>query len=224
MILCTLLLTGLLCAQLEQPPAFAVTARLSPEGVDPEADALPRGRELRAVLEFDFEGEISQAFRNTAAFDPALARRPLVFLDVPEGVRLSGTAPAQLVTPGDFQQSYLRFPFGRRVFDKRTEIPFRILRSPPDDATLGLNVVWWSGRDEAATGSFERVRLELSLRPGAVATPGDATNSRWGAHDTLAIGDTLPAFEAPLPNGELLDLADLIGEQRLLVMVFRRET
>jgi hypothetical protein len=199
-------------------PAFVVSAEL-------DTTTLVVGETYVARVLLDVIGEIHREFVWEDPRKPGELRRPLLQIQSPPSVELLGVAPANLVTPGDFQESYLRMPFGRRLLDKETEVAFRLIAEPQPGDVLGLNVVTYIESDTAEDATFTRLRIDLPLTSGARGIGVTTSNSRWAGEDTLAIGDTAPGFELKdARSGRLVSLESVLGEKRALVMAYRRST
>lgn len=199
-------------------PTFAARAEL-----DARPLVVGETSVLRVLL--DVDAGIHREFAWEDPRKPGELRRPILQIQTPASVELLGAAPTNLVTPGDFQQSYLRFPYGRRLLDTQTEIAFRLIAPPELGDTLGLNVVTYLEGDEPGEAIFVRLRIDLPLTPGASATGMPGATSRWAGDDTLSIGDTAPGFSLKdARTAKTVSLESVLGQKRALVMAYRRST
>ena len=219
---------------------FSLLAALHPGGPETRADApsftasMPEGRfevgeTYELVVRTDAEGAINPRFPWDPSFQNEGLRRPILLLDVPGCVRLLGAPPDPLVTPEDFQRSFLRYPYGRRIRRKVERIRFELTARPAAGDTLGLNLVAYTGTmgsDDPEDATFLRRRIDLPVRPGARAsTDGrQATRSDWGRSGTLQVGDHLPDATLSSPEGDTVGLDDAVGDRNALILVYRRET
>ena len=156
-------------------------------------------------------------------------RRPLLLIDTPDCVRLVGDPPELLITPDDFQLSYLRYPHGRRMLEPRVTVEFELVAQPDADDRIGVNVVGYlgaMGTDSEDESRFVRRRLELPIEGGARVTSdgAPAERSNWGGSTTLQIGDPFPRVTLPDNTGVEVDLAEFVGETNVLVLLYRGYT
>ena len=81
------------------------------------------------------------------------------------------------------QQSFLRYPYGRRLLSKDESIKFKLKAKPGAKDVIVLNVTAYTGdmsEDNADGSRFIRRRLELKLKPGATAKGKRSKKSDWG--------------------------------------------
>lgn len=222
-----LLWPALLGPLLAEPPTtgeevFPVTAELV-------ADQLELNGQYHVDLSVDLPGDINAEFPWSGAFRAEGERRPIVLVDTPDCVRLVGEPPELLITPEDFQLTYLRFPHGRRMLEPRLSIEFELVSQPAPDDRIAINVVGYlgaMGTDSPAESRFVRRRLELPLEGGATVrsdgTP--AARSNWGADTTLQIGDAFPRVTLPDNTGVEVDLSEFVGQTNVLILFYRGYT
>ncbi len=140
---------------------------------------------------------------------------PFLQLDVPDGITLTDK-PSNMDT-----RQYIGVPYERLMEGTSVEIPFEVDDVLADGATLGIIVTAYLS--DADTSRFLRQRLELPIKGGARALPGDATNSHWGIDDTLLkIGDKVEGFAVPLAEGiDPFDLGTVLGERPIFLTTYR---
>lgn len=210
-------------------PAPAATAGdFDVKAFIPESEgAFVVGKEYEIVLEVDLPGPILQGFPWQASNEPVSFNRPILQIDAPDCIELLGAAPEKLESPEDFQLSFERFPYGRRIREAKTHIAFRLVSEPSRKDRLGLNLITYLGpvgEDDRASSGFRRQRIMLRVKPGASAKGARTRRSDWGKSGTLAIGDRIEALSLSGNDGEPLDLAEILGKQNLLIISYRRET
>lgn len=174
-----------------------------------------RGDPHYIVVNLELEGEITQTR------EEGKPRTPLLLIDAPDSILLLGGPPEQLETPPDFQATFLRRPYGRLLFEKETRVPFRVERKPRADEHLEMTLVTYLEGDQPQDARFIRKRYRLPLVQGAKAMEVDATNSRWGIHETLAIGDQAPDFDLPSYDGSRLRLSEFRGKKNVIIVTYR---
>ena len=206
---------------------FPVSAVLAAPGS--ELGDLEVGGHYELEVSVELAGEINVEFPWSSAFRSEGERRPLLLIDSPDCIRLEGAAPDVLVTPDDYQSSYLHFPHGRRMLSKTVSVAFELVAEPAPEDTIGINVVGYLGQvgtDSRQDSSFVRRRLELPLTAGArVASDGStAQRSSWGEDRTLQIGDRFPEAALVDNTGAPVQLSEWLGKRDVLVTLYRRET
>ena len=192
---------------------FEIKARMGPE---------PVGLHWTRSFEVDIqvEGEINGEFTLN---DKEGLRPILLFLDVPESIRLVG-APADEKTPDALQAMFLDYPYGRRLTTKQTRIAFRYDSLPKPGDAIGIIAVTYLKGSLPGDAVMVRRRLQLELHPSAEATPGDANDFSWGIRDTLKIGQKATPFKLPMGNEALLESDDFLGKKRSLIITYRGST
>ncbi len=219
-----LLCGGAAAGEPTREPAGDAAAAFSASASIP-AEILVVGESAEVMLIVEQPGEIMLEFWWERLREAGEIRRPILLIEHNEKVELAGAVPADLVTPDDFQVSYLRMPYGRRVMTKETSIAFTLLAEPEPDDVLALNVITYLEDELDPQGArFVRRRIELPLRGGAQAQGVSSEVSRWGQGETLAIGDTAPDFELPDLTNRKRKLSDRLGDQRVLILAYRRAT
>lgn len=149
-------------------------------------------------------------------------RKPLLQLDLPEGVAPAERPLETLKTRVDYQNHYLGFPWARSVLASELAIPLRI----DDGATgrIGLNVTTYLDGDAPEDAVFVRRRLELAVRDGAEAEVVDAVRTTWGRDDLVHVGDRAPDFDLPSGDGEALVLSQEIAKkQPVFLLTYRAD-
>lgn len=146
------------------------------------------------------------------ATDAAGLPAPFLQLAVPPGVTLTET-------PSD--QQFISVPYERLMDGPSVTIPFELDDTVVEDATLGVIVTAYLTGDDRQR--FLRERLELPLKGGAAAVPGDATDSSWGTdRELLSIGDRVEPFALPLAEGiEPFDLGRVLGKRPVFLTTYR---
>lgn len=208
---------------------------LSPAPQDPPASGMPRF-ELSAVMQtepinrykdatFTLRLELDPTSAAQLGIDPldelVTAAHPLLQIDAPNAVHLVRTTPDSMANSAGMVQHFLEHPAGRRILARETEIPFRLIRNATPGLSLGLNVTAFVGTDAEGQARFVRRRLELPVVPGAVATAGDPSNTRWGSGEHLAVGDRAEDLILPDLAGGETDLADLRAQGKVFLFTYR---
>ena len=68
---------------------------------------------------------------------------------------------------------------------------------------------------------YFRRRLELPIKSGATSVEVDESNTHWGTHDTLVVGDDADDFTLPQYGGTEISLSDYIGKKNVIVTTYR---
>jgi hypothetical protein len=193
---------------------LAVPAAASDDAVSIRAWLEPGPLEVGAAGAFIVELEYSDGVHASEAGIPA----PFLQLDVPEGMRLSERHLTDLKDLA--KNEYLQAPYERLMSDPYVRVPFELDAAPAADATLGILV---SGYVTTVDDAFYlRERLELPLREGAQAEPGDDRDSSWGTDTTLlAIGDQVPDFSLPGVGDERVTLSEELQRGHVLLTTYR---
>ncbi len=146
-------------------------------------------------------------------------RSAMLQIDVPEGITLQGevlTGHRELA-----RNEFVQAPFEREIQAGMTTIEFTLDEAAAAGATIGLNVVAYLNQEGSDDHHFMRRRLELPLKAGATATEVDASNTTWGVHDTLSVGDQADAFTLPqFPDTEV-SLEDYLDKKNIIVTTYR---
>lgn len=175
----------------------------------------PGPLEVGAEGAFVVELEYGDGVHASEAGIPA----PFLQLDVPDGVRLSERHITDLKELAN--NEYLQAPYERLMSDTRVRVPFELEAAPADGASVGIVL---SGYVTTADDAFYlRERLELPLREGARAVPGDDRDSSWGTDPgLLAIGDRVPDFELPgVGADERVRLSEELRRGHVLLTTYR---
>jgi hypothetical protein len=154
------------------------------------------------------------------------ARKPLLQLDVPDGIELVGgpKPEAERTSPADWLAVYTGFPHGRLVESARVEIPLRVTQTIASDATIGINVVTYLDGAEASDARFVRLRLQQPIVAGARALPSDEEISDWGRPGLVHIGDRAADFDLAAGDGGRLVLSELLAkEQPVFLLTYRSD-
>lgn len=136
----------------------------------------------------------------------------IVQLDPPKGLRLLGDPIIEFKELHANQ--FLMEPWERLVTEEETKIGFAVEGGFDPSSTLGISVIGYVA-EEARTDetprkeAFLRRRFELKIEHGAVAQPGDASDSSWGPPERwpvgerpLFLGDKAPSFVGPSLNAD----------------------
>ena len=146
---------------------------------------------------------------------------PKVFLqiDVPDSVTLSGKVLTEYreLAKNDFVQE----PFERMIEPGKTEIGFTLTSLPKAGETLSLNIIAYIKSEDGDDNYYIRRRLDLALQPGAMAKEVDATDTAWGSHDTLVVGEKADDFSLPQYGGASISLADYRGRKNVIITTYR---
>jgi len=131
--------------------------------------------------------------------------KPLLQLDVPAGVTLSGR-----VVEGDRAlagNGFVEEPWERLIDVGRSTVGFTIGDTAPGDAAISLNVLLYvRPADAEGPAAFVRRRVDLPLEPEATATASEpAIRSNWGRNGTLHVGERAVGFELPRADGTIVD-------------------
>lgn len=146
---------------------------------------------------------------------------PKVFLqiDVPDSVMLAGKVLTgyQELSKNEF----VREPFERMIEPGRTEIEFTLTSEPKVGETFSLNIIAYIKSEDGDDNYFIRRRLDLALQPGAKAKEVDATDTAWGSHDTLVVGEKADDFTLPQYGGSSISLVDYRGKKNVIITTYR---
>jgi len=191
-------------AALAASPDIGVLAKLT-------ATKLRPAREYTVVVSLDLPG----GFGTDKAGVPA----PLLQLEIPDCIQLSGK---HLTTYKELSRNeFLEKPY-ERLLEKTTEkIHFKLLHKPGPDDAINLNIIAYVADSSGDNMQFIRKRLTLPIRPGAIATPVEPTNSQWGTHDLLQIGSEATDFTLPTLTGGSATLSQFRGKKNVLVTTYR---
>ena len=190
------------------PDPLVVTASLS------RAALLP-GVEHHLVVSFRLAEEWSA---RGLPLIGSVAPQPLLQLDVPRGVELTGP---RADTPDEIlRAAYVDLPYERVLYEAQTRIEFRVTAELEPDTTIEFNVLLYVLPPGEGRARAIRQRYRLPLEPGARAVRVPATASGWGRGSRLQLGDRLPDLRLPRVFGPECALAELTGgEKRSLVVM-----
>lgn len=146
---------------------------------------------------------------------------PQAFLqiDVPDSVKLEGKVLTEFRELAN--NEYVREPFERLIDPGKTEIGFTLISEPDSGDSLSLNIIAYIKSEDGDDNYFIRRRLELPLHPGAKAMETDATDTAWGIHDTLVVGEMADEFTLPQYGGSSISLADYRGKKNVIITTYR---
>lgn len=187
------------------PPAdaFRVTAHI-------DAERLEVGGRYAIVVRPTFAAGLS----SSSAGIP----KPLLQIQVPSSAKLVGKV---LKSRRELSRNEFLFAPYERVLDgQEVRIPFTIESPPAEGEAFGLNVLAYVADQATGDAWFFRRRLSLPLEAGADSTERDATESEWGAVETLQIGDHAPNFSLPQADGKTVSLEDFRGKN-VVVTTYR---
>lgn len=146
---------------------------------------------------------------------------PKVFLqiDVPDSVTLAGKVLTgyQELSKNEF----VREPFERMIEPGRIEIEFTLTSEPKAGETLSLNIIAYIKSEDGDDNYYIRRRFDLALQAGARAKEVDATDTAWGSHDTLVVGEKADDFTLPQYGGSSISLADYRGKKNVIITTYR---
>lgn len=206
--LCTICLAALMALGEAPTDAMSVSASI-------DAKRLRRTGEYEIVLDI----EIAEGWSATDSGVP----NPILQIEVPKSARLSGRVIDSYKALS--RNEFLMKPFERLVKPGTTTIPFKvkksIKKSTKTGESFGLSVLAYLKSPDDGKSYFVRRRVELPLAPKAVAVAGDPTNSKWGAEDTLHIGDKADDFSLPRADGSTRTLSEYLGEKNVIVTTYR---
>jgi hypothetical protein len=185
-------------------PDLSVSATL-------EATKLSPGREYAIVVSVSLPGGIGA--------DKAGVPAPLLQLDVPDSIELSGK---HIITYNQLARNdFLQMPYEQLLDSPTKSIGFKLLKKPGAGDTINLNVIAYVSDSSGSNMRFVRKRLSLPIKPGAIATPVDAASSQWGTEDLLQIGMEAPDFRLPkLTRGDAT-LSQFRGKKNVLITTYR---
>ena len=146
---------------------------------------------------------------------------PKAFLqiDVPDSVTLAGKVLTEYreLSRNEFVQE----PYERMIEPGQTEIEFTLTGEPKAGEALSLNVIAYIKSEDGDDNYYVRRRLDLALQPGAKAKETDATDTTWGSHDTLVVGEKADDFTLPQYGGTSISLADYRGRKNVIITTYR---
>jgi hypothetical protein len=198
-----------------QEPATPAASRGPADDVRVRArvkdEQLAVGAEHEIVLEIAWAG---------ASAGKSGVPAPILQIDLPPSVELVGEA---LTTFDQLKRNeFLMEPWERLVDELPATIGFRLVAEPGADETIGLVVLAYVSTEPGVDDAFLRRRLELPVKGGAVARPGNDADSSWGPDDTLyVIGDRVEPFDLPRADGSRLDLSQRLGAGNVIVTTYR---
>lgn len=179
-----------------------------------EADSLVVGQEYELFIEL----ELAPGRTSGSAGIPA----PFLQIDVPPSVKLTGK---YVTSYRDLSKNeFLNEPYERLLRKVPAKIGFTLLSEPGADETIGLSVTGYASykEDGEVHTFFYRKRLELPVKAGGEAVPGDANDSTWGADpELLNIGDDATPFVLARADGSEFDLASVLGKKNIIVTTYR---
>lgn len=145
--------------------------------------------------------------------------RAFLQIDVPDSVQLEGK---ELTEYRELSKNeFVREPFERMIDPGRTEIGFTLISKPEPGDFLNLNIIAYIKSDDGDDNFYIRRRLKLPLQPGAKAKETDSTDTAWGIHDTLVVGDKADDFTLPQYGGSSISLADYRGKKNVIITTYR---
>ncbi len=175
------------------------------------ANELTLGQEYKIDLEF----KVKDGWSSSGAGIPA----PLLQVDVPEGVELTGRRVDGYRALS--QNEFIHEPYERLIKTSPFEIGFTLAASPSAGQHIGLNLLAYVSHDSSDDARFVRIRLELPVLPNANASPVPATKSDWGVGDLLQIGQKVEEFTLPRGDGSTVALKNYLGKNNIIVTTYR---
>jgi hypothetical protein len=166
------------------------------------------------------EYEIAVDVRLAEGWTASEAGLPKMFLqiEVPASVTLVGK---ELTGRDLMRNGFVQEPWERLIDPGTTTVRLHVDAPPANDARIGLSVIAYLRANESDDAWFVRRRLELPLRSGATATPGDAGDSTWGRGATVQIGEPAVDFSLPRADGSEVALAAFKGRKNVVLMTYR---
>ena len=188
-----------------QAPEVTVQARIA-------ADGLVAGESYAVDVSVELPAALSSKSSAAAAL--------FLQLDVPPSIELLGDHPTEYDELAE--NEFLQEPYERLLEGDAARIPFRYVGGG-DAGTLGISVLGYLRDAETGEERFLRRRVELPVKAGAEAVPGDARDSSWGEDpELLQIGDEAPSFEALLVDGTgRFTLDEVLGRENVIVTTYR---
>ncbi len=174
-----------------------------------DAEEVKRGGKYEIVLEVSFKDGQSASDAGVPA--------PILQIDVPKSVRLSGKVLRSYRQQAE--NEFLQAPFERLIEEPTTRIGFRMTKTPARTDRVFLNLLAYVRGTDGEF--FIRRRLELALEAGAEGKPVSAAASSWGGDDMLQIGDEAPDFTLPKADGSKVTLSDFRGKKSVIVTTYR---
>ncbi|MCZ6834561.1 MAG: hypothetical protein O7G85_02190 [Planctomycetota bacterium] len=146
-------------------------------------------------------------------------RSAMLQIEVPDCVTLSGKVLTEYreLSRNEFVQE----PFEREIQAGTTTIEFTLTGEPTKGETISLNIVAYLNQEGSDEHHFLRKRLELPVKAGSKAIEGDASDTSWGEHDTLLVGDKADTFTLPQYGGTEINLDDYLGKKNIIVTTYR---
>ena len=201
--ICLVFICGALAAA-TPGEALSVTARI-------DADSLVAGQEYDIVIDWN----VAEGLSPGDAGMPA----PILQIEPTRAIQLTGKF---LKSYRDLQKNeFLQAPYERLLKESPARIGFKFRKQPGDGESIGLNIVAYLGSEESGDARFVRRRLQLQIAPNASATAVEPTNSKWGKHRLLKIGDKAAGFKLPAADGETVSLRQYRGKKNVIVTTYR---
>lgn len=165
--------------------------------------------------------QIDLSLKLAAGWSASKSGIPQAFLqiDVPDSVKLEGKVLTEFRELAN--NEYVREPFERMIDPGQTEIGFTLISEPEPGDSLSLNIIAYIKSEDGDANYYIRRRLDLPLQPGAKAKEADATDTAWGSHDTLVVGEKADDFTLPQIGGSSISLADYRGKKNVIITTYR---
>ena len=146
--------------------------------------------------------------------------KPILEIDVPKSVQLSGKVLSEYRELS--RNEFLQAPYERMIEVGSNVVQFTLTSEPNDGDRISLNIIAYLRHGEDENAFFVRKRLELPLKPGAAAQPGDSSNSNWGDDGSgLQIGEHAKPFALPRADGSTVTLDDYLGKTNIILTTYR---
>ncbi len=145
--------------------------------------------------------------------------QPLLQIQKPASVTLEGKVLTKFEDLA--RNEFLQAPYERLIEGTRAEIGFTVKGDPRDGETLAFTVLAYVSDDPDSRGWFVRKRMEVELKPDAVAKEVSAEDSTWGDSGVLQIGDDAESFELPRADESYLVMDDYLYEKNIVVTTYR---
>lgn len=167
----------------------------------------------------EYEIDLSMVLSDGWSASKSGIPQPFLQIEVPDSAQLSGkvlTGYRELA-----RNEFVQEPFERLIDLGTTSIKFTLTEAPKEGEYFALNVIAYIKQSDANEHYYVRRRLHLPLVSGAIATETDASETAWGEHETLKVGEKADDFTLPQFGGSSISLSDYKGKKNVILTTYR---